>query len=61
VQMVNNAGFSASTRVTNGWLFVYVAPISGVLASVTMLWIAQRPRRHRASSLGPNSSLGASA
>jgi lipopolysaccharide export system permease protein len=61
VQMINNAGFSASNRVSNGWFFVYVAPISGILASVAMLWIAQRPRRRHAAGPGPKSSEGAMA
>jgi lipopolysaccharide export system permease protein len=61
VQMINNAGFSASTRVTNGWFFVYVAPISGIFASIAMLWIAQRPRRRHAAGPGPKSSEGAMA
>jgi lipopolysaccharide export system permease protein len=50
IQMINNAGFSASLQSDTGWVMVYVAPILGVLASVVMLWVAQRPRRrHRAS------------
>jgi lipopolysaccharide export system permease protein len=51
VQMINNAGFSASLRSENGWVMVYLAPLAGIVASLVMLWVAQRPRRrHRAGS-----------
>lgn len=48
IQMINNAGFSASQSVRSGWLLVYFAPIFGISVSVVLLWIGQRPRRrHR--------------
>jgi lipopolysaccharide export system permease protein len=61
VQMINNAGFSAASGAENGWVFVYFAPISGIAASVVMLWFAQRPRRRHAAGPGPISSERATA
>jgi lipopolysaccharide export system permease protein len=53
VQMINNAAFSASFAPGYGWVLVYVAPFIGVLASLVMLWIAQRPRRRHRAQSGP--------
>jgi lipopolysaccharide export system permease protein len=61
VQMINNAGSSASTETDYGWLYVYLAPVCGIAASLVMLWVAQRPRRRHAAGPGPNSSERASA
>lgn len=61
VQMVNNAGFSASLASDSGWILVYVAPVLGIVASVVMLWVAQRPRRRHIAGPGPISNEGATA
>lgn len=61
IQMINNAGFSASLSSNSGWILVYVAPIIGVLVSVAMLWVAQRPRRRHSAGPGPTSSERANA
>lgn len=58
VQMVNNAGFSASLAAESGWIFVYIAPILGITVSALMLWIAQRPRRRHIAGPGPESREG---
>ncbi|WP_323006789.1 LPS export ABC transporter permease LptF [Pseudorhodobacter sp.] len=55
VQMINNAGFSASLRSDGAWVLVYVAPIAGIMLSIVMLWIAQRPRRRHTAGPGPHS------
>lgn len=56
VQMINNAGFSASLSSSSGWMMVYIAPITGIFASLIMLWVAQRPRRRHNAGPGPTSS-----
>jgi lipopolysaccharide export system permease protein len=61
VQMINNAGSSASTGSELGWIYVYIAPICGIAASIVMLWVAQRPRRRHNAGPGPNSSERAAA
>ncbi|MDN5786298.1 LPS export ABC transporter permease LptF [Pseudorhodobacter sp.] len=61
VQMVNNAAFSASVRSDFGWILVYIAPLLGIVASIAMLWVAQRPRRRHSAGPGPTSSEGARA
>lgn len=61
IQMINNAGSSVSTSAAYGWIYVYMAPLCGIGASIVMLWIAQRPRRRHTAGPGPNSSERASA
>jgi len=53
VQMVNNAGTAASMRGVWAWPLVYSAPVFGILVSVVLLWMAQRPRRRHRAGPGP--------
>lgn len=61
LQMMNNAGTSLAMKSEMAWPLVYLAPISGVLLSLAMLWVAQRPRRRHHAGPGPVSSERASA
>jgi lipopolysaccharide export system permease protein len=61
VQLVNNASFSVSVSSDRAWPMVYVAPALGILASIGLLWIAQRPRRRHNAGPGPISSERATA
>jgi lipopolysaccharide export system permease protein len=61
VQMVNNAGTAAALQSAMAWPLIYLAPLLGVLASVVMLWLAQRPRGRHQAGPGPRSRERASA
>jgi lipopolysaccharide export system permease protein len=45
MQLIWTWGGSAALASAGGWPAVYLAPLSGVLAALGLLWQAQRPRR----------------
>ncbi len=48
VQLINTAATSVGLRNDKAWPLAYAAPALGLILSILMLWIAQRPRRRRA-------------
>ncbi len=48
VQLINTAATSVGLRNDKAWPLAYAAPALGLIMSILMLWIAQRPRRQRA-------------
>ena len=48
VQLINTAATSVGLRNDKAWPLAYAAPTLGLILSILMLWIAQRPRRRRA-------------
>lgn len=48
VQLINTAATSVGLRNDKAWPLAYAAPALGLIMSILMLWIAQRPRRRRA-------------
>jgi len=47
MQLVNTAAGSAGLQNPRLWLLASAAPLTGCLAGVGLLWLAQRPRRRR--------------
>lgn len=45
VQMVNTWAGGVAMQSANAWGLTYLAPLSGILMAVFLLWQAQRPRR----------------